>query len=122
MPSGSSRLRESKGQMSTQYLQPEQISSVMTGLGHSVRRTLTARSPYVSRMASYGQARPQAPQSMQILGSMKYSAFLTPEMASTGQTISQAVHPTHLSVMKKDIRAPLLVAVPGRVRRSIPTP
>src|SRR3954471_3027460 len=58
-------------------------------------------------MASYGQARPQAPQSMQIFGSMKYSAFLTPVIAVTGHTSSQALQPTHLSVMKKDTaRAP----------------
>jgi hypothetical protein len=50
-------------------------------------------------MASGGQTTPQAPQSMQRFGSMTWTTFRLPVMASVGQRLVQAVQPMQVSMI-----------------------
>jgi hypothetical protein len=55
--------------------------------------------PLSSFAAFAGQTRPQAPHSMQRLGSMRCGELRSPAMAATGQTFVQAVQPIQAVVM-----------------------
>ena len=50
-------------------------------------------------MASGGQTTPQAPQSMQRVGSITCSSLREPVIAFVGQRFVQAVQPMHVSMM-----------------------
>src|SRR5690606_10365127 len=98
--SRSSSSKQSKGQTSTQKLQPVQSSSITSGLGHSVRFLIrSGATPAGFSMHSTGQTYVQAPQSMQIDGSIWCSSLFSPVIASTGHTLTQAVHPMQVCSM-----------------------
>src|SRR6185369_16410628 len=88
---------QSKGQTSTQTPQPLQLSGWTIAIGRSWRFRTLVTLPYVSRMASSGQMTPQAPQSMQRVGSMKKAFFGSPLIAWVGHRFSQAVQPVQFS-------------------------
>ena len=95
------RLSASKGQMLMHSSQPEPMhfSSITTAFGHSFFLIDFVTSPTASRIASGGQTTPQAPQSMQSVGSMTCNSFREPVMAFVGQRFVQAVQPIHVSMM-----------------------
>src|SRR5262247_3501238 len=90
---------QSNGQTSMQTPHPLQLSGWTTAIGRSWRFSTFVTLPNVSRMASSGQITPQAPQSMQSVGSMKNAFFGSPLMAAVGQRFSQAVQPVQFSAM-----------------------
>ena len=74
-------------------------------MGRSVFFKSVCTLPYWSRIASVGQTTPHAPQSMQSAGSMMWSTFRSPVIASVGQRFTQAVHPMQVSMMRKAMDA-----------------
>ncbi len=79
--------------------EPMQLSSMTMALGHSRRGNSLQTSPFSSRMHSTGQTTPQAPQSMHRLGWMMWMPLRSPEMASVGQRLVQAVQPMQVSMI-----------------------
>jgi hypothetical protein len=70
------------------------------GLGQRDRmRILSHTLPSGSFTLSWGQMRPQAPQSMQTEGSMRWRFLLFPVMASTGQMRLHTPQPTQRLVI-----------------------
>src|SRR5215475_187115 len=90
---------QSKGQTSTQTPQPLQLSGWTIAIGRSWRFSTLVTLPYVSRIASSGQITPQAPQSMQSVGSIRKAFFDSPLIARVGHRFSHAVHPVQFSAM-----------------------
>src|SRR5690242_8485964 len=84
---------QSKGHTSTHTPQPLQLSGWTTAIGRSARLSTCVISPRVFVIASSGQMTPQAPQSMHMAGSMKYTFLDSPEIAPVGHRFSQALHP-----------------------------
>src|SRR3990170_8442412 len=97
----SPRLRASKGQIWMQSSQPlpMQLSSMTIALGHSLRGKVRQTSPISSRIDSGGQTTPQAPQSMHSSGSITWMVLRSPEIASVGQRLVQAVQPMQVSMI-----------------------
>src|SRR2546422_6770772 len=103
---------QSKGQTSMQTPQPLQLSGWTIAIGRSWRFSTLVTLPQVSRMASSGQITPQAPQSMQSVGSMKNAFFGSPLIAPVGHRFSHAVHPVQFSAMMANGMGPTIAADP----------
>jgi hypothetical protein len=83
----------------TQIPQALQSSPSITGLGQSERFTWAQICPDASWIAALGQTRPQTPHSTQRFSFIECRAFISPEMANTGQLRAQAVQPIQASVI-----------------------